>query len=76
MKIWNWAKRFRKGYKIIYAKDAGIIHVHEETYSQIRNRYKREAIAFKFIYPSESFLYSLLDVFSNTISDYYHSIHV
>lgn len=74
----DWAKKIsKKGYKIIYAKDAGIIHVHEETYSQIRNRYKREAIAFKFIYPSESFsfIHFIWMFFSNTISDYYHSIH-
>jgi glycosyltransferase involved in cell wall biosynthesis len=73
----DWAKKItRKGFKIIYEKDAGIIHIHEEKYSQIKNRYKREAIAFKFIYPGEKFsFFTFVWMFlSNTISDYYHSI--
>ncbi|MBN4080970.1 glycosyltransferase [Caldithrix abyssi] len=73
----EWAKNIsEKGFKIIYTKNAGIIHVHEETYSQIKNRYKREAIAFKSIYPGESFsfIHFIWMFLSNTISDYYHSI--
>ena len=51
-----WAKwAFDKGYRIDYVADAEIIHVHQETSRGIFNRYKREAMAFKQIYPHENF---------------------
>lgn len=34
------------GYKIAYVADAPVVHVHEETWSTIRNRYRREAMAY------------------------------
>lgn len=33
-------------YKIAYVADAPVVHVHEETWSTIRNRYRREAMAY------------------------------
>ncbi|MCX8042510.1 MAG: glycosyltransferase [Desulfobacterota bacterium] len=40
-----WAQRMiERGYFLAYNADAVIYHVHEETYAQIFNRYKREAI--------------------------------
>jgi glycosyltransferase involved in cell wall biosynthesis len=39
-------KALAKGYKIGYVADAPVIHVHEETWSRIRNRYRREAMAY------------------------------
>jgi len=68
----DWAKRlFDSGRKIVYSADAEIIHVHEETPRQIYNRYRREAIAFKRIYPDKGF--SLIDFLvllsANTFSD-------
>ncbi|MCS4174842.1 glycosyltransferase [Salinibacter ruber] len=52
----DWAKRaMQRGYKIAYAADAPIIHVHDETPSDIFNRYRREAIALKRIMPRETF---------------------
>lgn len=48
----DWAKKqYQSGKKIIYVPSAEIIHVHNETWNQIRNRYKREAIALKKIEP-------------------------
>ena len=52
----DWATRMMNaGYKIHYAPEAEIIHVHEETPRAVFNRYKREAIAFKHIYIHERF---------------------
>lgn len=39
-------KALGKGYKIAYVADAPVVHVHEETWSTIRNRYRREAMAY------------------------------
>ena len=47
------------GYAIAYIAEAQVIHLHEETYKQVYNRYMREAIALKQILPSSSF--SFLD---------------
>ena len=74
----DWAKRaINRGYKIAYAADAPIIHVHDETPSHIRNRYRREAIAMKQILPQESFdAKDFLQFFvSNALSDLYHAWH-
>lgn len=39
-------KALAKGYKIAYVADAPVVHVHEETWGIIRNRYRREAMAY------------------------------
>jgi len=42
-----FAKQLLKaGSKIAYVADAPVVHVHEETWQTIRNRYRREAIAY------------------------------
>jgi len=69
----DWAKRLQKaGYEISYASEAEIVHVHDESPSDIYNRYRREAYAHKQISPNQSF--SLLDFFRlstrNILSDY------
>jgi rhamnosyltransferase len=52
----DWAKKIQnKGYKLVYEAQATIIHVHEEKATNIRNRYKREAIALKKINQDSSF---------------------
>ncbi len=72
----DWAKRaMQQGHRIAYVADAEIVHVHNETPMRIYNRYRREAMAFKRIFPADridfgSFL-SLL--FINITSDYYHA---
>ncbi len=65
----NWAQK--QGYKITYAGEAEIIHVHDETWPGVFNRYRREGMAFKRIYPQEKF--SLWDQFRlffvNSVND-------
>lgn len=44
----DWARRVRAdGWQIAYRADAAIVHVHEESWTQVRNRYRREATAMK-----------------------------
>jgi glycosyltransferase involved in cell wall biosynthesis len=51
-----WAQQvMRDGWWVSYRADAGVIHVHNETPSQIRNRYRREAITFQKVFPGEHF---------------------
>lgn len=74
----DWAKRaMESGYKIAYASDSTIIHVHNEPMKSIFNRYRREAIALKCVFPHEHFNFRefirLLSI--NVISDYYHAWH-
>lgn len=49
----KWA--FEQGYGISYVADAAVIHVHNESTAGIFNRYRREGMAFKRIYPQEEF---------------------
>lgn len=72
----DWAHRMiTQGYRLAYVAEAEVVHVHNETWRQIYNRYRREAIAFKRIFPHEHFgLWDLLRLFtSNVFSDYYHA---
>lgn len=49
----SWAKE--QGYSIAYVAEAEVIHIHEETFHQVYNRYRREAIAMKQILPESHF---------------------
>jgi glycosyltransferase involved in cell wall biosynthesis len=49
----SWVKE--EGYNIAYVAEAEIIHIHDETFRQVHNRYKREAIAMKQILPGSQF---------------------
>ncbi len=72
----DWARRaMALGYKISYVADAEIVHVHEETPQRIYNRYRREAIALKRIFPEEQFrLRDFVRLFlSNLFNDYAHA---
>jgi rhamnosyltransferase len=74
----EWAKRaMQLGYKISYAADAEIIHVHDETPKSIYNRYRREAIALKHVFPQERFnLWDFVRLFAaNSLTDCYHAWH-
>jgi len=69
----DWAiKILHKGYHISYQAEAKIVHVHEETPKRVFNRYKREAIAIKNIFPEQKFnRFEFLKLFiGNTFSDY------
>lgn len=51
-----WAKdAVKRGVQIAYVPEAEIIHVHEESWARIRNRYRREAIALRSIEPTMKF---------------------
>jgi rhamnosyltransferase len=51
-----WAKwASEQGLLISYVSEAEVIHVHQENWQGIRNRYRREGMAFKQIYPQEKF---------------------
>ncbi|GAB3704651.1 glycosyltransferase [Halorubrum pallidum] len=42
----EWAKQFMdQGYVVVYDPDACIYHIHDETWTQVYNRFKREAAA-------------------------------
>jgi glycosyltransferase involved in cell wall biosynthesis len=72
----DWAKRaLANGYKLAYVPDAVIVHVHEETPQRILNRYRREAIAYRRIFPEAHFsLYDLCYlILSNIVSDYIYA---
>lgn len=74
----DWARRAMDlGYKIAYAADAEVVHVHNESPRQTYNRYRREAIALKRIYRHERFnLWDFVRLFTaNLISDYRHALH-
>lgn len=66
----RWAQE--QSYGIAYVADAEVIHVHNESWRGIYNRYRREAMAFKQIYPQETFHYAdfLRLWLSNTWNDW------
>jgi rhamnosyltransferase len=69
----DWASRILKaGHWLSYQSDAVVVHLHDEISTRIYNRYRREAIALKLIFPNELFNFKdFLRLFiSNTISDY------
>jgi glycosyltransferase involved in cell wall biosynthesis len=73
----DWAKRvFKLCYRIAYAAEAEVVHVHSETPRGIFNRYRREALAMKRIFPEESFsAWDFLRLFTqNTASDIVHAV--
>jgi rhamnosyltransferase len=73
----DWAKwALDEAHGIAYVAEAEIIHVHTETWTAVYNRYRREGMAFKRIYPEAHF--SLYDVVrmtsSNVASDLRHAL--
>ena len=74
----DWARRAMKlGYKVVYETDAGVIHVHNESLNNIFNRYRREAIALKRMFPQDKFtMWDFVRLFvGNTSNDCYHAWH-
>jgi len=66
-----WAKwAHEQGHRIAYVADAEIIHVHNESWRNIFNRYRREGMAFKMIYPQEQFgIFDLLNAFISNVKN-------
>lgn len=74
----DWARRaLARGYRLVYDAHAEIVHVHEETWRQVYNRYRREAIALHRIFPRERFsFWDLCRLLTgNVANDYYHAWH-
>jgi glycosyltransferase involved in cell wall biosynthesis len=64
----KWAQQ--QGHTIAYVAEAEIIHIHDETPKAVFNRYRREAMAFKRIYPEAHFsLYDLARMVSSNIAN-------
>ena len=70
----KWAKE--QGHDIAYVAEAEIIHVHNETPEGVFNRYRREGMAFKQIYPEAHFsYYDFIRLMSmNILSDLWHAL--
>jgi len=66
----------KAGFKIAYQSKSVILHIHNEIPHQIYNRYRREAIALKTIFPNENFQFNdFLRLFvQNVLSDYRKAI--
>lgn len=51
----HWAHQALKaGHRLVYVAPARVVHVHEEGFSQLVNRYRREAIAHRRIFEEQS----------------------
>ena len=71
-----WAKWAREqGHAIAYVAEAEIVHVHSETPRGVYNRYRREAMALRKIYPEAHFnFYDFLRLTTtNILSDLWHA---
>ena len=69
----KWAKK--QGYDIAYVAESEVIHLHNETPRGVFNRYRREAMAFKKIYPESHFsVYDFVRLTAmNILSDFWHA---
>jgi glycosyltransferase involved in cell wall biosynthesis len=68
-------RALERGLAISYVATATVVHAHDETWSQLVNRYRREAIAHKRIYPAQgmSWLEATRLALANIASDYVHA---
>jgi glycosyltransferase involved in cell wall biosynthesis len=72
----DWAARAqRRGLGIAYVADAPVVHLHDERFSQTRNRYRREAIAHRRIFddPRMGRLEAARLFATNVAHDYVHA---
>lgn len=69
----KWA--LEHGYGLVYVPSAEVIHVHNETPRGVYNRYRREGMAFKRIFPESHFnVYDFVRLtLTNIVSDLYHA---
>jgi glycosyltransferase involved in cell wall biosynthesis len=74
----DWAKKMlAKGWQIAYQAEATIIHVHDERWKSVFNRYRREAIALRLIQKYENFSFPtfLLLLWKNWLHDWRQALH-
>lgn len=73
----DWARKTQeKGGWIAYVASATIVHVHDETWASVRNRYRREAMALRRIDKSTRFtrLDFLTTLVTNSLNDMLHAV--
>ncbi|GAB4417430.1 MAG: glycosyltransferase [Anaerolineales bacterium] len=71
-----WAKKMQnQDFRVAYAAHAEIVHIHNETPRGVYNRYRREAMAFKRIFPESHFnVYDFVRLaVTNILSDLFHA---
>jgi rhamnosyltransferase len=70
------ADALRKGGRLVYTADAVVAHIHDENFGQVRNRYRREAIAHRRIFDDQRLgaLEALLLFAANVGRDYLAAI--
>ncbi len=69
----HWSRRaLDKGYVLSYVAEAMVVHVHQENWSRLRNRYRREAIAHKRIFEEHrlGWVEAIRLGLTHTLSDY------
>lgn len=72
----EWAQRaIEKGYSLAYVAESAVVHVHEESWDRLRNRYRREAIAHRRIYEKQrlSAVEAAVLVGRHTVDDYWRA---
>lgn len=72
----HWARRvLDRGWKLSYAADAEVVHLHDETPREVMHRHMREAVALSRIYRERGMSFaSFLRLFvQNTVSDWTHA---
>lgn len=72
----DFAKRaIESGARVSYVAEAPVVHVHEESWEVVQNRYRREAIAYKNIYPDTKMTrtQAVNLAVTNIVSDYWHA---
>ena len=72
----DWAKKaLEAGHAIAYVATAPVVHAHEESWGEVVNRYRREAIAHKRIYREHgmSAFEAIRLALANIASDYVHA---
>lgn len=73
-----WAKWVKQqGYRIAYSAEAEVIHVHDETWKGVYNRYRREGMAFKHINPEATFSFGeFLKALRENVRNDWHEAHL
>jgi rhamnosyltransferase len=68
-----WAKWAQsQGHRLAYAAHAEVVHIHQETPRRVYDRYRREAMAFKRIFPEAHF--NIYDCLRLTASNILHDV--
>ena len=64
-----WAKwALEQGRRLAYVAEAEVVHIHDESRSEVYNRYRREAIALRNIRPEEHFgIWDFVRLYANNV---------